>query len=318
MYCTKCGSINLDDAKFCAACGQAIGIAIEGASATVDIVYAGFWQRFAALFIDGLIMGVAIMLVSFALIGSIAAGGGSMAYMLLIYVLAFAMSAAYFTLMESSESGATYGKRLLKIRVTDTQGERLTRGRAFGRWLAHALSNFTFYIGYLIQPFTEKKQALHDLASSTVVISTDGKNKSTGLIIGLVIGFIFFIFIMGILAAIAIPAYSGYVAKAKVAQAHSKGESATHALDQYFRTHGKFPDTLSEAGVQDAQDPTSASELLYDTQSGQLFIEFNDKQGAGIAGKHLAYTPTLMIDNTLEWKCSSPDIRTDLLIAQCK
>jgi uncharacterized RDD family membrane protein YckC/type II secretory pathway pseudopilin PulG len=318
VYCTKCGSINLDGDKFCAACGQALGIAIEGASATVDIVYAGFWQRFAALFIDGIILCIAIFGLSFVLGVSIAVGGASFANILWIYALSFAMSAAYFTLMESSESGATYGKRWLNLRVTDEQGKRLTRGRAFARWLAHALSNFTFYIGYLIQPFTEKKQALHDIVSSTVVISTDGKNKSTGLIIGLIVGFIFFISIMGILAAIAIPAYSGYVAKAKVAQAHSRGESATHALDQYFRTHGKFPDTLSEAGVQDAQGPASASEFLYDTQSGQLFLEFNDKQGAGIAGKHLAYTPTLMIDNTLEWKCSSPDIRADLLITQCK
>jgi uncharacterized RDD family membrane protein YckC len=75
----------------------------------------------------------------------------------------------YFALFESSSRRATPGKRVLGILVTDLHGNRLTFARATARNLARSLSDILF-IGYLIMPFTPRKQALHDLIAGTAVI----------------------------------------------------------------------------------------------------------------------------------------------------
>ena len=308
MICAKCGTNNLYVATECSACGASLA-PVE----TTELVYAGFWKRFAALFIDGLIIGLASMLI-IAILGLVL-GMQSGLLIGLFYLLMFGGSAYYYAMMESGEHSATYGKRWLNLRVLDVEGKRLSKGRALVRWLAHGISNITFYIGYLIQPFTERKQALHDIISSTTVVDDEPNGSSTGLIITLVVGTFVLIAVIGIIAAIAIPAYSGYVSKAHVAQAYPQGLAATQVLDRYFTANGKLPDTAAEANLPAYSNGNAA--LSYDTQSGQLVIEFAQGQGI-LAGRHLNFAPTLLIDNTLEWKCSSKDIRPEMLIAQCK
>jgi uncharacterized RDD family membrane protein YckC len=76
----------------------------------------------------------------------------------------------YFALMESSAHQATLGKMALGIIVTDMQGQRLTFGRATGRFFAKILSGCMIYIGFIMAAFTERKQALHDMIASTLVV----------------------------------------------------------------------------------------------------------------------------------------------------
>jgi uncharacterized RDD family membrane protein YckC len=72
--------------------------------------------------------------------------------------------------MESSSWQAMLGKRALGIIVTDENGNRLTFGRATGRYWAKFLSYFILMIGFLMAAFTPKKQALHDMVANTLVV----------------------------------------------------------------------------------------------------------------------------------------------------
>jgi uncharacterized RDD family membrane protein YckC len=76
----------------------------------------------------------------------------------------------YHTVMESSPKQATYGKQLLKIRVCDMEGERLTVSHAAGRNLAKSLPVLTLFIGYLYSFFNPKQQCLHDVVADTLVV----------------------------------------------------------------------------------------------------------------------------------------------------
>lgn len=76
----------------------------------------------------------------------------------------------YYTIFEASVWQATPGKRALRIYVADLQGQRVTVARAAARNLAKIVSNLTFLAGYLIAGFTEKKQALHDILTSCLVL----------------------------------------------------------------------------------------------------------------------------------------------------
>lgn len=76
----------------------------------------------------------------------------------------------YFALQESSERQATIGKRAVGIYVTDLQGRRIAFGQATGRYFSKILSGLILDIGYIMVAFTEKKQGLHDMIASTLVM----------------------------------------------------------------------------------------------------------------------------------------------------
>ena len=76
----------------------------------------------------------------------------------------------YYALMESSSWQGTLGKRALGIGVSDLRGRRLSFGRASGRFFGKILSNLTFLAGYVLAAFTERRQALHDILASCIVV----------------------------------------------------------------------------------------------------------------------------------------------------
>jgi uncharacterized RDD family membrane protein YckC len=77
----------------------------------------------------------------------------------------------YFAYQESSPAQATIGKRALGIKVTDLEGNRISFGRATGRYFAKYLSAITLFIGFLLAAFTARKQALHDMIAGTLVVN---------------------------------------------------------------------------------------------------------------------------------------------------
>ena len=57
----------------------------------------------------------------------------------------------------------------LGLKVTDMEGNRISFGRATGRYFGKIISGMILYIGYIIAGFTEKKQALHDIMANCLV-----------------------------------------------------------------------------------------------------------------------------------------------------
>ncbi|HEZ7708804.1 TPA: pilin [Neisseria meningitidis] len=55
--------------------------------------------------------------------------------------------------------------------------------------------------------------------------------------------------IVGILAAVALPAYQDYTARAQVSEAILLAEGQKSAVTEYYLNHGKWPDGNSDAGV---------------------------------------------------------------------
>ena len=56
------------------------------------------------------------------------------------------------------------------IVVTDLNGNRISFARANGRYFGKWISGMTFYIGFIMAGFTEKKQALHDVFGGALVV----------------------------------------------------------------------------------------------------------------------------------------------------
>jgi len=138
-------------------------------------VYAGFWTRFAAVLIDGIIIGIIQGILSVFAIGSafVSSANDPNAFVsrfVKLYLIIFLIQWLYFALMESSAGQATLGKKAMGIKVTDEQGNRISFGRASGRFFSKFISSIIVCIGYLMMLWSDKKQCLHDKIAGTLVV----------------------------------------------------------------------------------------------------------------------------------------------------
>jgi uncharacterized RDD family membrane protein YckC len=143
-------------------------------------------MRFLAYVIDAVVVGILCSpVVIFALGGALpriiadasqnrepdpamvfAMMGRFLTMQLLVQVIAW----IYEAYMLSSDRQATVGKIALGLKVTDVNGRRISFARATGRHFAKILSGMVMMIGFIMAAFTERKQALHDILASTIVV----------------------------------------------------------------------------------------------------------------------------------------------------
>lgn len=134
--------------------------------------YAGFWKRFAAAFIDSIILTVLGGVVGFV-IGFVygATTGTAEGVKFLGGIGGVIIGWLYSAALESSEKQATLGKMALGIKVTDLNGRRISFGKATGRHFGKILSSLIVGIGYLMVAFTTRKQGLHDMMAGCLVVN---------------------------------------------------------------------------------------------------------------------------------------------------
>lgn len=139
---------------------------------TGQFQYAGFWIRFAAKLIDGLIMWVVAMVINllFGLgIAGVRPAGAAFALFGVAFILQLGCHLLYYWFFLNNNQ-ATPGKMALGLKVVRADGSRLTSGRIIGRFFSEIVSGLTLYIGYIIAGFDEEKRALHDHICDTRVI----------------------------------------------------------------------------------------------------------------------------------------------------
>jgi len=152
--------------------------------------YASFWQRFGAWVIDLIVLMIPSMIATYFL-GGVEAykhfleqmqAGADMSAALREYsaatessqVASLVITFLYYSFCEASKWQATPGKLALRLRVTDIHGQRLTIGRAAARnivRLAALIFGLIPVICYLAVAWTRRKQGLHDLMASTLVLN---------------------------------------------------------------------------------------------------------------------------------------------------
>lgn len=153
----------------------------EGKLVVVSDLYAGFWKRFLACIIDAIIVNVLCLVI--IVLGVISIYGTSILTgtipndltagitTVLIMIAAYIFPWLYYALMESSDKQATLGKMAVGIIVTDENNNRISFGKASGRFFAKIVSALALYIGFIMVGFTRKKQGLHDIMATCLVLN---------------------------------------------------------------------------------------------------------------------------------------------------
>jgi uncharacterized RDD family membrane protein YckC len=205
IFCSKCGAQNSAMAQSCQNCGLTLSSNLVQTQAAAPArayaaappvayappsIYGGFWIRLLAHLIDHVILGAVAAPLFFVMvlpaIGRIVREAQqnqeppspeliiTIVGSVFVYIaLAFVGQWLYEALLTSSSWQATIGKRVLRLKVVDEAGNRISFGRATGRFFAKILSSMFFCIGFIMIGFTERKTGLHDMLAGTRVLRTN-------------------------------------------------------------------------------------------------------------------------------------------------
>ena len=170
-FCTDC-LVTLQGRRYCAVCKAEQLTDIQSGVDTYTLPLAGIGRRFAAVWIDGLILGIPAFIIGFLLVLPTMEGGQNQPPPtfnwltwagLPVYII-------YEGLMLSYKS-QTLGKMALRIKVVQPNGAPISKGQAWGRSIVRALFvSFLALINYVPAFFTKEKTCIHDMAAKTRVI----------------------------------------------------------------------------------------------------------------------------------------------------
>jgi uncharacterized RDD family membrane protein YckC len=178
--CSQCGQLfaqedmlSYNDMWVCAACKSAFVQKIkESGKIGGQLNYAGFWIRFGAKFIDGIIIKIASFLIATILallIGMLDTERVALIGSILSMFIELIISVVYTTWFVG-KFAATPGKMACGLKVVMYDCDRVSYGRALGRCFAEILSTIILLIGYIMAAFDDEKRTLHDRICNTRVV----------------------------------------------------------------------------------------------------------------------------------------------------
>jgi len=331
MYCIRCGTLNADSASSCSQCGSSLTGAASDSTAATDVapaaqaVYAGFWLRVAACLVDSVILMAVYFIIMFAMAFSLLVQGPepelakSMGFAFGFWLVYVTIPWLYVALMESSSKQATLGKMACGIKVTDLAGNRISFGRATGRHFAEWITGFTFLVGYVMAAFTQRRQTLHDMIASTVVVprqaspsavagSAPGQRLPGWAIAAIVIAGM--LFPVGMIAAIAIPAYQDFTIRTQVTEGLKLAADYKSAVLEHLDQTGDWPGDVGATGYEDWARKAVRESLFVsrvEISNGTITITYGKQSNPRIVRKKLALRPYVLEYGDVGWQCGNAE-----------
>ncbi|MHC4247491.1 MAG: RDD family protein [Planctomycetota bacterium] len=190
VHCSRCGGefcrdcvVELKGDLFCANCKREQVRDIQSGADGMALDLASIGKRFAAIFIDGLITGIPLIIVYVVYIFSVFERGlgdpeqfdGTS--MSLVFIAGASVVNLIYEGMMLQARGQTLGKMALGIKVVTPDGEDISPGQAWGRALVRVIFNALQYISlvdYLPAFFSKEKKTVHDSVAKTRVVNWHG------------------------------------------------------------------------------------------------------------------------------------------------
>lgn len=116
--------------------------------------------------------------------------------------------------------------------------------------------------------------------------------------------------IVGILAAVALPAYQDYTIRAQVTEGISLASGAKAAVSEYHSNKGEFPADNAEAGLtEDGAVGKFVTGVVVD--DGVITATFGDQANANLSTETIVLTPSATAAGNLQWSCGGSMVGGD-------
>ncbi len=124
--------------------------------------------------------------------------------------------------------------------------------------------------------------------------------------------------IIGILAAVALPAYQDYTVRAKVTEGLNLGGGAKTAVAEFFTANAAFPATNGAAGLATDTKIVGPAVKSVKVVTGVITVTMSSLGlPAGAAGKTFTLTPATTA-GSITWKCATGTIDNKYLPSSCR
>ena len=115
--------------------------------------------------------------------------------------------------------------------------------------------------------------------------------------------------IIGILAAIAIPAYQDYTIRAQVSEGMNLAAAAKAAVAESFLNRGTAPANRTVAGMSDNATDTSGKYVQsVGVAAGVITVTYGNEANSQINNLTLALTPYITPDRSVAWRCGGAPV----------
>jgi type IV pilus assembly protein PilA len=121
--------------------------------------------------------------------------------------------------------------------------------------------------------------------------------------------------IIGILAAIAIPAYQDYIIRAQVSEALAMASAAKAAVAESFANTGAWPADNLAAGIGVATDIKGKYVDSVTVANGGITVEFSAGANAKLAPESLGLTPANSVNGDVIWFCGKSAVVDGTVVA---
>jgi len=125
--------------------------------------------------------------------------------------------------------------------------------------------------------------------------------------------------IIGILAAIAIPAYQDYTIRTKISEVMVVASAAKNSASEYYISTNNLPADSSKAGINTvAAQSNYLSAISVDTLGGTINLYYTlTNLGTDVNGKSLIFNGTGS-SNGVKWVCTSGNLDQKFRAANCR
>ncbi len=109
--------------------------------------------------------------------------------------------------------------------------------------------------------------------------------------------------IIGILAAVALPAYQDYTARAQASEAASLAAGVKTTIAEFYQSNGEYPDGSTAPKNTDLAATGTYGSIAVAVDTGVITATMsNSGVAANLKGKTFVYTPDLS-NNAFKWTC---------------
>jgi type IV pilus assembly protein PilA len=110
--------------------------------------------------------------------------------------------------------------------------------------------------------------------------------------------------IIGILAAIAIPAYQDYTIRAQVSEGLTLAAAAKAAVAETYMNTGLPPANRQDAGMSGNRDATFGKYVqAVEVEDGSIEIQYGNEVNQAILDEYLSIDPYTTPDGSVTWRC---------------